>query len=121
MAKAAFKWLIVANAIIGFAESGWAQDTGPGKAEPKSTTSFGSRWTGDIDVGEREYSSSCAACHGADGKGNGPVTAELKVPPPDLTVLARKRWGVSIQLCLRDNRWAENSQSSRHARHANLG
>jgi mono/diheme cytochrome c family protein len=94
MAKAAFKWLIVANAIIGFAESGWAQDTGPGKAEPKSTTSFGSRWTGDIDVGEREYSSSCAACHGADGKGNGPVTAELKVPPPDLTVLARKNDGV---------------------------
>jgi hypothetical protein len=94
MAKAAFKWLIVANAIIGFAEPGWAQDTDAGKAEPKSTMSFGSRWTGDIDVGEREYSYSCAVCHGADGKGKGPLSVELKSIPADLTVLAKKNDGV---------------------------
>lgn len=36
----------------------------------------------------------CATCHGRDGKGHGPASAALKVPPPDLTVLARERNGV---------------------------
>jgi mono/diheme cytochrome c family protein len=36
----------------------------------------------------------CASCHGRDGKGNGPVAAALKVPPPDLTVLSRRQNGV---------------------------
>ena len=35
----------------------------------------------------------CATCHGRDGKGNGPVVAALKVPPPDLTRLARGNGG----------------------------
>ena len=30
-----------------------------------------------LDPGKAEYHSSCASCHGRDGKGNGPVTAEL--------------------------------------------
>ncbi len=36
----------------------------------------------------------CATCHGRDGRGNGPAAASLKVPPPDLTRLARRRNGV---------------------------
>jgi mono/diheme cytochrome c family protein len=36
----------------------------------------------------------CATCHGRDGTGNGPAAAALKVPPPDLTLLARRRNGV---------------------------
>ena len=48
----------------------------------------------EIDRGKAEYQSSCGTCHGKDGKGNGPVSAELKVPPPDLTVLAKKNNGV---------------------------
>jgi hypothetical protein len=36
----------------------------------------------------------CASCHGRDAKGNGPAAGALKVPPPDLTVLARQRKGV---------------------------
>ncbi len=36
----------------------------------------------------------CATCHGRDGRGNGPAAASLKVPPPDLTRLARRRTGV---------------------------
>jgi mono/diheme cytochrome c family protein len=31
----------------------------------------------------------CASCHGADGKGNGPVAPALKSKVPDLTVLAK--------------------------------
>jgi len=35
----------------------------------------------------------CAVCHGSDGKGGGPAAEALKVPPPDLTILARKNGG----------------------------
>ncbi len=48
----------------------------------------------ESDVGKFEYQMGCAACHGADGKGMGPVAARFGVPPPDLTVLAKKNGGV---------------------------
>ena len=48
----------------------------------------------DQDVGQAIFRMSCASCHGAEGKGNGPVSSQLKVPPPDLTVLAKKNNGV---------------------------
>ena len=48
----------------------------------------------DFDVGKAEFQSSCASCHGADGKGNGPVSEHLRVPPPDLTMLAKSNNGV---------------------------
>jgi mono/diheme cytochrome c family protein len=35
----------------------------------------------------------CAACHGKSGKGDGPAASELKVPPPDLTTLAKRNKG----------------------------
>ena len=41
-----------------------------------------------------EYQSSCAACHGIDAKGTGPVSKDLKTPPTDLTVLAKNHNGV---------------------------
>jgi hypothetical protein len=41
-----------------------------------------------------EYQSSCAACHGIDAKGNGPMSKVLKTRPGDLTVLAKKNNGV---------------------------
>lgn len=43
--------------------------------------------------GEEMYTSYCAACHGKDGKGNGPAASALKVPPTDLTTLAKKNGG----------------------------
>jgi mono/diheme cytochrome c family protein len=35
----------------------------------------------------------CAACHGPEGKGNGPVGASLKTKPADLTLLAKNNGG----------------------------
>lgn len=35
----------------------------------------------------------CAACHGSDGSGNGPLAAALKTQVPDLTVLANNNKG----------------------------
>ena len=70
----AFKWLMLANTIITFsADASSAQN---------------------IDVGKAEYQSGCASCHGADAKGNGPVSTQLKTRPADLTVLAKKNNGV---------------------------
>jgi len=56
-------------------------------------TALGSNYAAraqDIDAGKTEYQSSCATCHGVDGKGAGPISPLLKVAPPDLTVLAKK-------------------------------
>lgn len=39
------------------------------------------------------YKGYCAPCHGAGGKGAGPVASALKVPPTDLTELARNNGG----------------------------
>jgi mono/diheme cytochrome c family protein len=50
----------------------------------------------------------CATCHGRDGKGNGPAAAALKVPPTDLTVLARDQHGVfptrEVEMTIRGGR-----------------
>lgn len=35
----------------------------------------------------------CAACHGRDGHGGGPVVPALRVPPPDLTTIATRNRG----------------------------
>lgn len=43
--------------------------------------------------GQEMYTTYCAVCHGKDAKGNGPAAEALKVPPPDLTVLAKKDGG----------------------------
>ena len=73
MPKSALRWLMIAAMITGFNASGWAQDSDPGKTA---------------------YLSSCAPCHGADGKGNGFISTVLKTPPADLTVLAKRNDGV---------------------------
>jgi len=39
------------------------------------------------------YMNRCSACHGEDGKGNGPAVGALKVAPADLTLLAQRNQG----------------------------
>lgn len=73
MTSGCLKWLMMAGAALVLA--------GAARAE-------------EVDMGKAEFQSSCASCHGADGKGKGPVSAELKVPPADLTVLAKNNHGV---------------------------
>lgn len=71
--KMLLKWLVIADAIIGFSACGFAQDN---------------------DSGKIEYQSSCAACHGMNGKGDGPLSGELRTTPSDLTLLAKNNGGV---------------------------
>ncbi len=44
--------------------------------------------------GKQLYVSYCALCHGAEGKGGGPFSTQLKIWPPDLTQLTKKNNGV---------------------------
>ena len=74
MAKeAVIKWLTVAGVVFASSSVGWAQDFDPGKLQ---------------------FQSGCAACHGLDGKGKGPVSGQLTVAPVDLTLLAKTNGGV---------------------------
>ena len=72
MSNCLIKWLFVIIWLFPLTAFGWAQDAVPGKME---------------------YLSSCAACHGENGKGNGVLASVLKVPPPDLTTLSRRNDG----------------------------
>jgi mono/diheme cytochrome c family protein len=47
----------------------------------------------NMPSGEQTYKQYCAACHGADAKGHGPVASVLTMPPTDLTTLAKRHLG----------------------------
>lgn len=47
----------------------------------------------DPTNGKAMYTSYCAPCHGADGRGNGPVAPALRTPPTDLTGMAKANRG----------------------------
>ncbi len=44
-------------------------------------------------MGRRFYERYCSACHGMDGKGQGPVALDLRTEPADLTQIAKRRGG----------------------------
>ena len=44
-------------------------------------------------AGKAFYGRYCAACHGVDGRGGGPVAPALGQRPPDLTQIARSHGG----------------------------
>ena len=73
MITSCLKWLLIAGLAAGFAGAALAED---------------------VDIGKSEFQSSCASCHGTDAKGKGPVSDQLKIPPPDLTMLAKNNNGV---------------------------
>ena len=45
------------------------------------------------DLGPRLYFNHCAACHGDDGEGTGPVAASMRVTVPNLRSLAQRSGG----------------------------
>ena len=73
MIKCGVKWLMITSLTTGFAAAAQAED---------------------LDIGKSEFQASCASCHGKDAKGKGPVSDQLKIPPPDLTMLAKNNNGV---------------------------
>lgn len=49
---------------------------------------------GDDDGGKQMYLKYCASCHGSTGQGDGPVSRDLKINVPDLTLLRAKNKGI---------------------------
>jgi mono/diheme cytochrome c family protein len=45
-------------------------------------------------IGEQLFMESCAACHGANGRGHGEFSEYLTVPPTNLTVLKKENDGL---------------------------
>lgn len=70
---------ILLTAIVAFGQQSTPDKMTQSKPEPIS--------------GKQLYVSYCSMCHGADAKGGGPFSPQLKVWPPDLTQLARKNKG----------------------------
>jgi mono/diheme cytochrome c family protein len=56
----------------------------------------GPAWSADYVAmsGKDLYRRLCAACHGSEARGDGPVAASLKVEVPDLTLIAKRSRGV---------------------------
>lgn len=73
MIKCGVRWLMISSLAAGFPTAARADDP---------------------DIGKSEFQSSCASCHGTDAKGKGPVSDQLKIPPPDLTMLAKSNNGI---------------------------
>jgi mono/diheme cytochrome c family protein len=48
----------------------------------------------DLAEGIDLYKNHCAACHGADGEGDGPAAPAMRTPVPSLRVLARRNGDV---------------------------
>lgn len=50
--------------------------------------------SGPDDAGAKLFTTYCASCHGKNGRGDGPVSAELRRMPPDLTRFTARNGGV---------------------------
>ncbi len=84
MLKSLFRVPVIAAMCVGFFAG--AQQPAPAvKVVPLTPTSSAS--------GKQMFTTYCAACHGEDGKGNGPAAAAMKEPPTDLTVLSKNNNG----------------------------
>ena len=46
-----------------------------------------------VHVGHRYFIRYCSACHGVEGRGDGPTASALQPPPADLTRIAQRRGG----------------------------
>ncbi|HSB08554.1 MAG TPA: cytochrome c [Blastocatellia bacterium] len=70
------KTMTLATIVVSIAAMlGWALAPGTALAGQKN------------ERGRKLFNQYCATCHGATGKGEGPVAAALKVGPPDLTAI----------------------------------
>jgi mono/diheme cytochrome c family protein len=76
--------LLVNCLVLGIAALGLAQKPEIKKVPLKPTPP---------ESGSAMFSEYCAVCHGRDAKGTGPAAPALKVPPPDLTALAKRHNG----------------------------
>jgi len=79
------RWTIIISVVLGLAQvSAFAQK----KSQQKPSVT-----RPDTVSGKDTFVKYCATCHGMEGKGDGPVGKVLKIPPTDLTTLAKNSEG----------------------------
>jgi mono/diheme cytochrome c family protein len=66
---------------------------GSAAAAPQAVPANKAQAPAPMTKGSDLYSNYCAACHGAEGKGNGPLANLLKSKPADLTQIAKRNGG----------------------------
>jgi mono/diheme cytochrome c family protein len=76
--------LVVTAVLLTFSMSVSGQTTGGQKPPTIAIDSL---------AGRDSFELYCAACHGVSGRGDGPVAAQLRARPADLTSLARRSGG----------------------------
>ena len=74
---------MVAALLFSAVTAAMAQDTV--KKTPIPMTSAAS--------GQEMFNTYCAVCHGTSGRGDGPASSEFKIPPANLTLLAKNHNG----------------------------
>lgn len=80
-----FVWAVAVLMVLAVAVAAQEQPQTTVKHVPAPVTSAAS--------GSEMYKAYCAACHGTDGKGNGPAASAMKMPPTDLTTLSKSNGG----------------------------
>jgi Cytochrome c len=85
-------WVLVFTAIAFFVPV-WSQESPPQTGNTNVKVEKVPVHHTSASSGKELYLDHCAACHGADGKGNGPAAPALETAPPDLTLLAKNNGG----------------------------
>jgi mono/diheme cytochrome c family protein len=88
-----FGW--IASILLLLATTGRALDTPPPKPGAAPPASRGGAVDAAVDgiSGAYAFRTHCATCHGASGKGDGPLADGLRFQPADLTLIARRNGG----------------------------
>ncbi|MBZ5501000.1 MAG: c-type cytochrome [Acidobacteriia bacterium] len=88
------RWISLVGAILllSLGLAARSQEPTAGTAQKKVIKKVPMKLTA-ADSGEEMYREYCAVCHGKEGKGDGPAVSELKVAPPDLSMLAKHNNG----------------------------
>jgi mono/diheme cytochrome c family protein len=76
-----FFWSLIASAVVAITLP-WVVPVSAQSPNPKS-----------VPAGSGLFATYCVVCHGADGKGSGPLADSLKRRPSDLTALAKANGG----------------------------
>ena len=71
-------------AVILFATPVIAQQPPPAKPAPAAK---------DAKPGAALFRTYCASCHGPSARGDGPLAGQMRIRPPDLTLIARRNKG----------------------------
>jgi mono/diheme cytochrome c family protein len=88
-----FGW--IAFVLLVLATTARAADTPPPKTGAAPPASRGGTGDQAVDAisGAFAFRTHCATCHGAAGRGDGPLADALRFQPADLTLIARRNGG----------------------------